>query len=122
MLRRRGAYGHDWGATQGGEIEALAVMAYTPDSCIRRIDYSSDPGRPQWDRLRAHAANQPVLRDIKTIAPTGWYGAPEHATVTKAEKCSTTSPMPLQKKLEIFSMIDEGRRRHRRDQHLRAAH
>ena len=27
-----------------------------------------------------------MLRDIKTIAPTGWYGTPEHATVAKAEK------------------------------------
>ena len=27
-----------------------------------------------------------VLRDIKTIAATGWYGAPEHATAAKGVK------------------------------------
>jgi creatinine amidohydrolase len=27
-----------------------------------------------------------VLTDIRTIAPTGWYGNPEHATVDKGRR------------------------------------
>ena len=77
-------YGHDCGGlTHGGEIEALAVLAYRPDLVhLDRIDYSSDHAHGRkWDRLRRTRSYQPVLRDIRTIAPTGWYGAPEHATV-----------------------------------------
>jgi creatinine amidohydrolase len=32
------------------------------------------------DKLRRTRSYQPVLTDIRTIAPTGWYGAPESAT------------------------------------------
>src|SRR6202165_2411591 len=76
------------GLTHGGEIEALAVLAYRPDLVhLDRIDYASDASRGrQWDKLRRTRSYQPVLRDIKTIAPTGWYGAPEHATVQKGLK------------------------------------
>jgi creatinine amidohydrolase len=76
------------GLTHGGEIEAHAVLAYRPDLVhLDRIDYSSahEHGRT-WDKLRRTRAYQPVLTDIRTIAPTGWYGAPEHATVEKGRR------------------------------------
>jgi creatinine amidohydrolase len=38
------------------------------------------------DKLRRTPAYQPVLTDIRSIAPTGWYGTPEHATVEKGER------------------------------------
>ena len=82
-------FGADMGGlTHGGEIEAHAVLAYRPDLVhLDRIENSSshDHGR-KWDKLRRTRAYQPVLTDIRTIAPTGWYGAPEHATVDKGKR------------------------------------
>ena len=73
------------GLTHGGEIEALAVLAYRPDLVhLDRIDYSSDQEQGLiMDKLRRTRTFQPVLTDIRSIAPTGWYGKPEHATVEK---------------------------------------
>ncbi|MDH4109661.1 MAG: creatininase family protein [Gammaproteobacteria bacterium] len=79
-------YGHDCGGlTHGGEIETLAVMAYRPDLVhLDRVEYSSDRERGRkMDKLRRTRTYQPVLTDIRTIAPSGWYGSPEHATVEK---------------------------------------
>lgn len=79
-------WGHDCGGlTHGGEIEALAVLAHQPDLVhLDRIDYSSDHKRGlKMDKLRRTRSYQPVLTDIRSIAPTGWYGSPEHATVEK---------------------------------------
>jgi len=73
------------GLTHGGEIEALAVLSYRPELVhLERIDDSSDHGRASiMDKLRRTRTFQPVLTDIRSIAPTGWYGSPEHATVEK---------------------------------------
>lgn len=79
-------WGEDCGGlTHGGEIEALAVLAYRPDLVhLDRIDYSSDQKHGlSMDKLRRTRTYQPVLTDIRSIAPTGWYGSPEHATVEK---------------------------------------
>ena len=83
-------YGHSCnGLTHGGEIEALAVLAHRPDLVhLDRIDYSSDHhARPQdGQACAARAAIQPVLTDIRSIAPTGWFGSPQHATAEKGDK------------------------------------
>ena len=82
-------YGHDCdGLTHGGEIEALAVLAYRPDLVhLDRIDYSSDHAHGhKMDKLRRTRSYQPVLTDIRSIAPTGWFGSPQHATVEKGAK------------------------------------
>jgi creatinine amidohydrolase len=82
-------YGHSCGGlTHGGEIEALAVLAHSPGLVhLDRIDYSSDHSQGRkWDKLRRTRSYQPVLRDIRTIATTGWYGSPEHATAEKGLK------------------------------------
>jgi len=79
-------WGHDCGGlTHGGEIEALAVLAHRPDLVhLDRIDYSSDHQHGlQMDKLRRTRSYQPVLTDIRSIAPTGWYGRPENATAEK---------------------------------------
>lgn len=82
-------YGNDCGGlTHGGEIEALAILAHRPELVhLDRIDYSSDEehGRTM-DKLRRTRTFQPVLTDIRSIAATGWYGKPEHATVEKAQR------------------------------------
>jgi creatinine amidohydrolase len=76
------------GLTHGGEIEALAVLAYRPDLVhLDRIDRGSDRSLGhKMDKLRRTPTFQPVLTDIRSIAPTGWYGTPEHATIEKAER------------------------------------
>jgi creatinine amidohydrolase len=38
------------------------------------------------DKLRRTRAYQPVLTDIRCIAPTGWYGTPERATAERGRK------------------------------------
>jgi len=81
-------FGRDCGGlTHGGEIEALAVLAYRPDLVhLDRIDYSSDHAHgKKMDGLRRTRSYQPVLSDVRSIAPTGWYGSPQHATVEKAQ-------------------------------------
>ena len=104
-------YGHDCGGlTHGGEIEALAVLAYQPDLVhLDRIDYSSDHSHGRkWDKLRRTRSYQPVLRDIKTIAETGWYGSPEHATAAKGVKMLNDIADAIAKECgEIFVMLDE---------------
>ena len=82
-------FGDDYGGlTHGGEIEALAVLACRPELVhLDRMDYSSNEERGQeMDRLRRTRSYQPVLTDIRSIAPTGWYGSPEQATVEKARR------------------------------------
>jgi creatinine amidohydrolase len=73
------------GLTHGGEIEALAVLAYRPDLVhLDRIGDSSDHMLGHhMDRLRRTRSFQPVLTDIRDIAPTGWYGDPAGATAER---------------------------------------
>ena len=97
------------GLTHGGEIEALAVLAYRPDLVhLDRIDYSSDHAHGhKVDALRRTRAYQPVLTDVRSIAPTGWYGSPQHATVEKAEKMvATISDSIAARSTEIFKELD----------------
>src|SRR2546423_179180 len=82
-------YGHSCnGLSHGGEIEALAVLAHRPDLVhLDRIDYSSDHSHGhKMDKLRRTRAYQPVLTDIRSIAPTGWFGSPQHATAEKGKR------------------------------------
>src|ERR1700675_1257760 len=76
------------GLTHGGEIETLAGMAHRPELVhLERIDYSSDHAHgKKVDGLRRTRSYQPVLTDVRSIAPTGWYGSPQHATVEKAQR------------------------------------
>jgi creatinine amidohydrolase len=103
-------YGHSCnGLTHGGEIEALAVLAHRPDLVhLDRIDYSSDPQLGhKMDRLRRTRAYQPVLTDIRSIAPTGWFGSPQHATVEKGCRMVADIADAIAKEAaEIFSQLD----------------
>jgi len=76
------------GLTHGGEIETLAVLAHRPGLVhLDRIDGSSDHqhGR-SMDALRRTRAYQPVLTDVRSIAPTGWYGSPQRATAENGHR------------------------------------
>ena len=118
-------YGHECGGlTHGGEIEALAVLACRPDLVhLDRIDYSSDHSHGRkWDKLRRTRSYQPVLTDIRTIAPTGWYGAPEHATVDKARKMlGEVADAIAREASDIFQLLDQAQGGTAEIKHLKVA-
>jgi creatinine amidohydrolase len=98
------------GLTHGGEIEALAVLAYRPDLVhLDRIDYSSDHAHgSKIDGLRRTRSYQPVLTDVRSIAPTGWYGSPQHATVEKGQRMLDVVAGSIAKEsAEIFNQLDK---------------
>jgi len=103
-------YGHSCnGLTHGGEIEALAVLAHRPDLVhLDRISNSSDHGHGQrMDKLRRTRSYQPVLSDIRSIAPTGWFGSPQHATAEKGARMLTDIADAVAKEAtEIFRQLD----------------
>src|ERR1700731_2139618 len=97
------------GLTHGGEIETLAVMAYRPElGHLERIDYSSARAHGRKiDGLRRTRSYQPVLTDVRSIAPTGWYGSPQHATVDQGQPMLDTVAGSLAKEAkEVFQQLD----------------
>ena len=98
------------GLTHGGEIETLAIMASYPDLVyLDRVDSSSDGNHgSKMDKLRRTRAYQPVLSDIRAIAPTGWYGKPEKATIAKGQKMVADLASAIsERSTEIFDLLDE---------------
>jgi creatinine amidohydrolase len=76
------------GLTHAGEIEALAVL---PDyGHLVHLDRAEKPsGKRQgehMDKLRRTRSFVPILTDIRSIAPTGWYGDPSPATAERGRK------------------------------------
>jgi creatinine amidohydrolase len=97
------------GLTHGGEIEALAVLAFRPELVhLDRIDYSSDHSHGhKWDKLRRTRSYQPVLTDIRTIAATGWFGSPQHATAEKgARMLAEVADAIVREATDIFRQLD----------------
>jgi creatinine amidohydrolase len=98
------------GLTHGGEIEALAVLAARPDLVhLDRIEKSSSDHQQghKMDRLRRSRAYQPVLTDIRSIAPTGWFGSPQHATGEKGQKMlADIADAIVSEATEIFAALD----------------
>jgi creatinine amidohydrolase len=80
-------FGKECGLTHGGELEVLPILAYDRSLVhLERATNSSPPERAKKvDGLRRGRAAYPFLKDIREIAPTGWYGEPQKATVEKAE-------------------------------------
>jgi creatinine amidohydrolase len=76
------------GLTHAGEIEALAVLAHRPDLVYldRAEDGSNKTLGSKMDKLRRNRNYQPVLTDIRSIEPRGWYGDPKPATVERGRK------------------------------------
>ena len=98
------------GLTHGGEIETLAIMASYPDLVyLDRVESSSDGSHgSKMDKLRRTRAYQPVLSDIRAIAPTGWYGKPEKATIEKGQKMVADLASAIsERSKEIFDLLDE---------------
>ena len=103
-------YGHSCnGLTHGGEIEALAVLACRPYLVhLDRIGGASDHAHGQrMDALRRTRLYQPVLTDIRSIAPTGWFGSPQHATAEKgARMVADIADAIAARATEIFRKLD----------------
>lgn len=98
------------GLTHGGEIEALAVLAHRPDLVhLDRIDHGSDHAHgSHMDRLRRTRSYQPVLTDIRDIAPTGWYGSPQSASAEKGRRMlDTIADAIAAETTEIFRQLDK---------------
>ncbi len=97
------------GLTHGGEIEALAVLAFRPELVhLDRIDYSSDHSHGhRMDKLRRTRSYQPVLTDIRSIAATGWFGSPQHATIEKGQRMlADIADAIAREAAEIFTQLD----------------
>lgn len=81
-------FGKECGLTHGGELEVLPILAYEPS--LVHLDRATNPSPPerakQIDSLRRGRAAYPFLRDIREIAPTGWYGEPQKATPERAKE------------------------------------
>jgi creatinine amidohydrolase len=75
------------GLTHGGELEVLPILAYDPSLVhLERATNSSSAERAKKiDGLRRGRAGYPFLKDIRELAPTGWYGEPQKATAEKAK-------------------------------------
>jgi creatinine amidohydrolase len=98
------------GLTHGGEIETLAIMASFPDLVyLDRVESSSDGQHgSKMDKLRRTRAYQPVLTDIRAIAPTGWYGEPKKATLEKGKQMIEDLASAISERSdEIFDLLDE---------------
>jgi creatinine amidohydrolase len=86
------------------------VLAHRPDLVhLDRIDYSSDHSHGhRMDRLRRTRSYQPVLTDIRSIAPTGWFGSPQHATAEKGSKMLTDIADAIAKEAsDIFRQLEQ---------------
>jgi creatinine amidohydrolase len=97
------------GLTHGGEIEALAVLAYRPELVhVDRISDSSDHAHGHhMDKLRRTRTFQPVLTDIRSIAATGWFGTPERATEEKGRRMlGDVAEAIASEATEIFAELD----------------
>jgi creatinine amidohydrolase len=59
------------------------------------------------DRLRRTRSFQPVLTDIRSIAPTGWFGSPQHATAEKG-RCmiAAVADAIAREASEVFRELD----------------
>jgi creatinine amidohydrolase len=76
------------GLTHAGEIEALAIL---PDHAhlvhLDRAEKSSEKRQGEhMDKLRRTRSFVPILTDIRSIAPTGWYGDPSPATPERGRR------------------------------------
>ena len=74
--------------THAGAMETAAVLAYNPE--LVKLDRASNPSNLEESSARherfRRAFMQPVLKDFREIAPTGWYGAPQLATRAFGER------------------------------------
>lgn len=81
-------FGQEAGLTHGGELEVLPILAYDPS--LVHLERATNPSPPErakkMDSLRRGRAAYLFLKDIRELAPTGWYGDPKRATAERARE------------------------------------
>jgi creatinine amidohydrolase len=81
-------YKEEYDLTHAGALEALPVMSCRPE--LLRLERANNPSpygaAKEMDALRRSKAVYPILKDIRQIAPTGWYGDLDRVTPEKAEE------------------------------------
>ncbi len=86
-------YGEEMaGLTHGGAIEAGAVMGWRPE-LVRydQLDPAEDsPGERSADHARRTRSFQTILRDIREISSSGWYGSAERVSEEKGAELLTS--------------------------------
>ena len=98
------------GLTHGGEIETLAVLAYDPGLVhLEKVSGSSEKNLGmEMDKLRRSKGYQPILTDIRSIAPSGWYGDPKKASVKMGkEMVETLSTKIASESSEILAILEK---------------
>lgn len=103
-------WGEDCGGlTHAGEIEALAIMPDHEDLVhLDRVEGSSEKRQgAHMDKLRRTRSFVPILTDIRSIAPTGWYGDPKPATAERGRKMIDDIANAISEEAgQIFDQLD----------------
>lgn len=98
------------GLTHGGAIEAAAVMGWDPD-LVRydQLDASMEsPGERVADRARRGRAYQTVLRDIREISSSGWYGTAKQVSPDDGQSLMEAVAHAVATELEArFAFLDQ---------------
>jgi creatinine amidohydrolase len=97
------------GLTHAGEIEALAVLPdYGHLVHLERVERASEKRQgAHMDKLRRTRAFVPILTDIRSIAPTGWYGDPAPATAERGRQMIGEIAEAIAKEAtQIFAQLD----------------
>ena len=96
--------------THAGALEVLPVMAYRPElvKLERATNPSSYEEAKEFDALRRSKAVYPLLKDIRQIAPTGWYGDFEIVSEAKAlEVVERVSAEVIKETKRVFERLGE---------------
>lgn len=96
--------------THAGALEVLPVMAYCPQ--FLKLDRATNPSpyeaAKEFDALRRSKAVYPLLKDIRQIAPTGWYGNMDIVSEEKAvEVVERVSAEVIQETIKVFECLEK---------------
>jgi creatinine amidohydrolase len=86
------------------------VLAYRPELVhLSRAEHSSEHQHgKKMDKLRRTRSFQPVLTDMRMIAPTGWYGDPQPASAEKGQRMvASIADAIANEATEIFRQLDQ---------------
>ncbi|TGE39109.1 creatininase family protein [Desulfosporosinus fructosivorans] len=96
--------------THAGALEVLPVLAYCPD--FVKLDRATNPSpyevAKEVDALRRSKSVYPLLKDIRQIAPTGWYGDLKIVSQEKAvELVERVSAEVVRATKQVFERMEE---------------
>ena len=93
----------------GTEKVRKRLQVFRPELVhLDRIENSSEHAHAsEMDKLRRTRSYQPVLTDIRSIAPTGWYGSPQPATADRGRRMVGAIADAIAKEAsQIFRQLD----------------